>query len=62
MSAELVFKKGNVVKYETGYVANVMNVLPNAVIVDQDNQGNSGMFRIDVDPENPTACGLTVIR
>ena len=62
MSAELLFKKGNVIKYTTGYVANVMNVLPNAVIVDQDEQGNSGMFRVEVDPENPAACGLTVIR
>lgn len=62
MSAENVFKKGNVVKYATGYVANVMNVLPNAIIVDQDEQGNAGMFRVEVDPANPAACGLTVIR
>ncbi len=63
MSAESVFRKGNVVKYAaTGYVANVMNVLPNALIVDQDENGNSGMFRIEVDPANPTACGVSVIR
>lgn len=35
----LPFKKGNVVKYESGYCANVMNVLDNAIIVDQDNSG-----------------------
>ncbi len=62
MSAALPFKKGNVVKYKTGYVANVMNVLPNAIIVDQDDSGNSGMFRIEIDPANVEAAGLTVIR
>jgi hypothetical protein len=58
----LPFKKGNVVKYETGYVANVMNVLDDALILDQDNAGNSGMFRVAVDPNNVEAAGLKVIR
>jgi len=58
----LPFKKGNVVKYESGYCANVMNVLDNAIIVDQDNAGNSGMFRIAIDPENVAEAKLTVIR
>jgi hypothetical protein len=58
----LPFKKGNVVKYETGYCANVMNVLDNAIIVDQDNSGNSGMYRIEIDPNNVDAAGLKVIR
>lgn len=58
----LPFKKGNVVKYETGYCANVMNVLDNAIIVDQDNAGNAGMFRIAIDPENVAEAKLTVIR
>jgi hypothetical protein len=62
MSAPLPYKKGNVVKYETGYCANVMNVLPNGIIVDQDNSGNSGMFKIEIDPDNVAAAGLTVIR
>jgi hypothetical protein len=62
MSAELPFKKGNVIKYKSGYVANVMNVLPNAIIVDQDDSGNSGMYRIEIDPANVDAAGLTVIR
>ncbi|NMC72935.1 MAG: hypothetical protein GYA56_00985 [Geobacteraceae bacterium] len=62
MSAPLPFKKGNVVKYTTGYCANVMNVLPNGIIVDQDNAGNSGMFKIEIDPDNVAAAGLTVIR
>lgn len=61
MSA-LPYKKGNVIKYESGYVANVMNVLDNAIIVDQDNSGNSGMFRIEIDPANVAAAGLTVVR
>ncbi len=58
----LPFKKGNVVKYETGYCANVMNVLDSAIIVDQDNAGNSGMYRIEIDPSNVDAAKLTVIR
>ncbi len=58
----LPFKKGNVVKYETGFCANVMNVLDNALIVDQDNGGNSGMFRIEIDPNNVEAAKLTIIR
>jgi len=58
----LPFKRGNVIKYETGYVANVMNVLDNAIVVDQDNAGNSGMYRIEIDPENVAAAKLTVIR
>ncbi len=63
MSAALPFKKGNVIKYnKTGYVANVMNVLPNAIIVDQDDSGNSGMFRIEIDPANVGAAEVTVIR
>jgi len=63
MSAPLPFKKGNIVKYSaTGYVANVMNVLPNGIIVDQDNAGNSGMFKIEIDPDNVAAAGVTVIR
>lgn len=58
----LPFKKGNVVKYETGYCANVMNVLDNAIIVNQDNNGNSGMFRIEIDPDNVAAAKLTIVR
>lgn len=58
----LPFKKGNVVKYESGYCANVMNVLDNALIVDQDNSGNSGMFRIEIDPDNVAAAKLSIIR
>jgi len=58
----LPFKRGNVIKYETGYVANVMNVLDNAIVVDQDNAGNSGMYRIEIDPENVAAAKLTIIR
>jgi hypothetical protein len=60
--SELPFKKGNVIKYETGYVANVMNVLPNGIIVDQDNAGNSGMFKIEIDPANVGAAKLKVVR
>lgn len=62
MSQELPYKKGNVIKYKSGYVANVMNVLPGAIIVDQDDSGNSGMFRVEIDPANVEAAGLTVIR
>ena len=62
MSAPLPVKPGNVVKYATGYCANVMNVLPNGIIVDQDNAGNSGMYKIEIDPDNVAAAGLTVIR
>lgn len=62
MSAPLPFKRGNVVKYATGYVANVMNVLDNCIVVDQDNAGNAGMYRIEIDPDNVAAAGLTVIR
>lgn len=58
----LPFKRGNVIKYETGYVANVMNVLENGIMVDQDNAGNSGMYKIEIDPENVAAAKLTVIR
>jgi hypothetical protein len=38
-----------------------MNVL-DALILDQDNAGNSGMFRVAVDPNNVAAAGLKVIR
>ena len=62
MSAPLPYKKGNVVKYATGYCANVMNVLPNGIIVDQDASGNYGMFKIEIDPDNVAAAGLSVIR
>jgi len=58
----LPFKKGNVVRYETGYVANVMNVLDDALILDQDSAGNSGMFRVAVDPENVEAAKLKIMR
>jgi len=58
----LPFKRGNVVKYDTGYVANVMNVLDAAIIVDQDKAGNSGMFKIEIDPENVAAAKLTIVR
>ena len=62
MSAPLPFKRGNVVKYATGYVANVMNVLDNCIVVDQDNAGNAGMYRVEIDPDNVAAAGVTVIR
>jgi hypothetical protein len=63
MSAPLPFKNGNVVKYEaTGYCATIMNVLPNAIMVNQDCNGNSGMFKIEIDPDNVAAAGLKIIR
>ncbi|MEA5114904.1 MAG: hypothetical protein VB050_12845 [Geobacteraceae bacterium] len=58
----LPFKKDSVVKYETGYCAKIMNVLDNAIIVNQDNAGNSGMFKIEIDPNNVEAAKLKVIR
>ncbi len=58
----LPFKKGNVVRYETGYVANVMNVLDDALILDQDNAGNAGMFKVAVDPNNVEAAKLKIMR
>lgn len=62
MSAPLPYKTGNVVKYPSGYCATVMNVLPNGIMVNQDSNGNSGMFKIEIDPDNVEAAGLKVIR
>lgn len=42
------FKKGDIVRYNTGYVAKVVNVVGEKfLILDNDNAGNPGMSRVD---------------
>jgi hypothetical protein len=44
------FKKGDVVKWDTGFPANVFNVIEGvALILDNDPNGNAGMYRIEAD-------------
>jgi hypothetical protein len=44
------FKKGDVVKWDTGFPANVFNVIEGvALILDNDPNGNAGMFRVEAD-------------
>ncbi len=66
-TVEIPFKKGDIIKYnKTGHVANVMNVLNNpgnqAIIVDNDENGNGGMSRIEVNPEEIAATGWAITR
>jgi hypothetical protein len=66
-AVEIPFKKGDIIKYNaTGHVANVMNVINTpgrqAIIVDNDDKGNSGMTRLEVDPAQIAATGWFITR
>ncbi len=54
------FKKGDMVKFATGYPANVMNVIEGvAIIFDNDPSGNAGMYRLEAgSPEIDTITRL----
>ncbi len=66
-TVQIPFKKGDIVKFnETGHVANVMNVLDapglQAIILDNDNNGNPGMFRIEVDADKIAKSGWEITK
>ncbi len=54
------FNKGDMVKFATGFPANVMNVIEGvAIIFDQDPNGNPGLYRLEAgDPEIDTITRL----
>ncbi|HET6419920.1 MAG TPA: hypothetical protein VFG19_07180 [Geobacteraceae bacterium] len=64
---EIPFKKGDIVKFnDTGHVANVMNVLETpcmqAIILDNDRNGNPGLYRLEIDPEKIALNGWEITR
>ncbi len=66
-SLEIPFKKGDIVKFnDTGHVANVMNILDTpcmqAVILDNDRNGNPGLYRLEMDPEKVYRSGWDITR
>ncbi len=66
-SLEIPFKKGDIVKFnDTGHVANVMNILDTpcmqAVILDNDRNGNPGLYRLEIDPEKVSRSGWDITR
>ncbi len=66
-TVKIPFKKGDIVKFnESGHVANVMNVIDSpgmqSIILDNDSQGNPGMFRLEVDPEKIAKSGWEITR
>lgn len=61
------FKKGDIVKFnDTGHVANVMNVVESpcmqAIILDNDRNGNPGLYRLEVDPDKVACSGWDITR
>ncbi len=61
------FKKGDIVKFnDTGHVANVMNVIDSpcmqAIILDNDRNGNPGLYRLEVDPDKVASSGWEITR
>jgi hypothetical protein len=66
-TVKIPFKKGDIVKFnESGHVANVMNVIDTpgmqSIILDNDKQGNPGMFRLEVDAEKIARSGWEITR
>lgn len=66
-TVEIPFKKGDIVKFnDTGHVANVMNILDSpcmlAVILDNDRNGNPGLYRLEIDPEKIARSGWEITR
>ena len=64
---EIPFKKGDMIKYNaTGNVASVMNVINTpgrqAIILNNDDNGNPGMHRLEVDPAQIAATGWAITR
>lgn len=64
---EIPFKKGDIVKFnESGHVANVINILDSpgmeAIILDNDSNGNPGMFRLQVEAEKIAKSGWEITR
>lgn len=67
MTLDIPFKKGDIIKFnESGHVANVINVLDcpgmQAIILDNDKNGNPGMFRLELDPEKISSTGWEITR
>jgi hypothetical protein len=67
ITVEIPFKKGDIVKFnESGHVANVVNVLDSpgmqAIILDNDKNGNPGMFRLELDAEKIAKSGWEITR
>ncbi len=61
------FKKGDIIKFnESGHVANVMNVLDapgmQAIILDNDCNGNPGLYRLEVDADKIEKSGWEITR
>jgi hypothetical protein len=66
-TVKIPFKKGDIVKFnESGHVANIMNVLDapgmQSIILDNDNHGNPGMFRLEVDADKIARSGWEITR
>jgi hypothetical protein len=66
-TVEIPFKKGDIVKFnESGHVANIVNVLDSpgmqAIILDNDKNGNPGMFRLELDAEKIGKSGWEITR
>ncbi|HKZ17675.1 MAG TPA: hypothetical protein VJ161_09475 [Geobacteraceae bacterium] len=66
-TVEIPFKKGDIVKFnDSGHVANVVNVLDSpgmqAIILDNDKNGNPGMFRLELDSEKIAKSGWEITR
>jgi hypothetical protein len=66
-TVEIPFKKGDIVKFnESGHVANIVNVLDSpgmqAIILDNDKNGNPGMFRLELDADKIARSGWEITR